>query len=234
MQCCLPTPPHTGCSLLVLLVAASACGLAECRGLRQDVAAPAAVSANNQQLPRLVIGRVKASVVNTYAWSIQRQATASGIALTADGVSRKQLGHTLSYTRSLASTAYKLEGVASITNPSGQGSITLLSVDIVLGSRVMQVECEGTALPGSPYELPPAGVLECAFAQTWDANPPGVDSVSGYVETSFGRAPAAEGAVAFSFRDCGKPAADGSASACALVERGACVSVTDGSNIISK
>jgi hypothetical protein len=41
---------------------------------------------------RLNVGKVKASVVNTYSWSIERQTSASGVAVTADGYSRKQLG----------------------------------------------------------------------------------------------------------------------------------------------
>lgn len=41
---------------------------------------------------RLNIGQVRATQVNTYSWTIQRQSSASGVAVTADGYSRKQMG----------------------------------------------------------------------------------------------------------------------------------------------
>lgn len=48
---------------------------------------------------RLSIGKVIAAQVNTYSWTIQRQSSASGVALTADGYSRKQMGEQCSQRR---------------------------------------------------------------------------------------------------------------------------------------
>jgi hypothetical protein len=150
-------------------------------------------------------------------------------------------GYTLTFLRSLSRVQYRLEGAAFITNPSGQGSATLLGVTLVLGSREVSLACRG--MPGAAYELGPAEVLECPFAQTWDTDmPPGLDAVGGFVQTSFGRAPAAGGAVPFTFSGCGgsqqgagAAAADrGGTSTCSLEQVAPCVSVTDGSVLFNK
>lgn len=41
---------------------------------------------------RVIVGKVKATVTNTYSWTIERQSTASGVAVSADAYNRKQLG----------------------------------------------------------------------------------------------------------------------------------------------
>lgn len=197
-------------------------------------APPAA--AVSRELPRLVIGRVRTSVINTYSWSISREASAGGVAVTADGYSRRQLGHALSFRRSLASSRFRLEGVASITNPSGSSPLLLTSVTLLLGSKEVPMSCKG--MPATQFALGAASVVECAFSQTWDAAP-GIDTLSGYVTTPNGRS-VAEAPAAITWRDCGAngaPAApaDGSMWApCSVVERAACVTVTDGSTIVNK
>jgi hypothetical protein len=39
-----------------------------------------------------VLGRVRAVVRNTYTWSIERQSSATSVAVIADGYNRQQLG----------------------------------------------------------------------------------------------------------------------------------------------
>lgn len=143
-------------------------------------------------------------------------------------------GYTLTFLRSLSKTEYRLNGVITVTNPSGQGTAGLISVLLVLGSREVNVACQGMPADQQPYTLQPATVIECPFSQTWGTEP-GTDTVSAYVQTSFGRAQAVA-PVAFAFRQCGAAAADGSSlwAPCEVVERAACVSVTDGSYIVNK
>lgn len=43
-------------------------------------------------LCRLNIGKVQVTLANSYGWSISRQSSATSVAVTADGYSRKQLG----------------------------------------------------------------------------------------------------------------------------------------------
>lgn len=182
-------------------------------------------------LPKLVVGRVKATVTNTYSWTIQRQSTASGVAVLADGYSRKQLGYSLTFTRTLQKTEYRLEGVAAITSQSA-GSTPLLSVNIIADGKEVQAPCQG--MPASRYDLPPGMVVECPFAVAWTEDP-GAATVSGYIQTTFGRAPAAGSPVPYSFTSCGSASGDGnSAASCTVVENVACVSVTDGAFIINK
>jgi hypothetical protein len=89
-------------------------------------------------------------------------------------------------------------------------------------------------MPAVPYELPPAGVIECPFIVTWQSDP-GADVISGFVQTSFGRAAATSAPVAYNFADCGSSSGDGEKVAtCSVVEHAACVSVTDGSYIVNK
>lgn len=144
-------------------------------------------------------------------------------------------GYQLTFTRTLQTSLFRLDGVAAVTNPSAQGSATLLSVIILAGGRELQVPCQG--MPAAPFELQPAALIECPFTVTWDSNP-GADSVSGYVQTAFGRATAATAPVTYDFSACagggGGGGGDGSAAACTVQELGACVSVTDGSYIVNK
>lgn len=147
-------------------------------------------------------------------------------------------GYSLTYTRTLQKQQFKLEGVAAITNPSGQGTASLLSLNIVVGGREVQPVCQG--MPAVGYTLQPAAVIECSFAVTWDSLPAG-DVISGYVETSFGRAAATTAPIAYSFDNCGGSSTGSSSNTggaapavCVLQEVAACVSVTDGSYIINK
>jgi hypothetical protein len=43
-------------------------------------------------LPKFFISNVKASLATTYTWSVTRDASASGVAVTANGYDRKQIG----------------------------------------------------------------------------------------------------------------------------------------------
>lgn len=125
-----------------------------------------------------------------------------------------------------------MEGVAAITNPSGVGSASLLSVSILVAGREVTPPCQG--MPEAPYELQPAGVIECPFVLTWEAAP-AADVVSGFVQTSFGRATATSVPVSYDFENCGSGTGDGEKVAtCSVTENAACVSVTDGSYIVNK
>lgn len=143
-------------------------------------------------------------------------------------------GYTLTFTRTLTKTEYRLEGIATIAG-QGTGSATLLSLQIIAGGREVQPVCQG--MPASRYELLPGALIECAFVVTWSADP-GTDIVSGYVQTSFGRAPATGAPVPYSFSNCGGSGdgsgSSGTAAPCSVVETGACVSVTDGAYIVNK
>jgi hypothetical protein len=147
-------------------------------------------------------------------------------------------GYQLTFTRTLQKSLFRLDGVAAIANPSGQGYATLQSVNILAGGRELQVPCLG--MPAAPFQLQSSAVIECPFTLSWDSNP-GADSVSGYVQTAFGRAAAATAPLAYDFAACGSSssggdgsAAEATAVACTVQEQGACVSVTDGSYIVNK
>jgi hypothetical protein len=89
-------------------------------------------------------------------------------------------------------------------------------------------------MPITRFELQPAAVIECPFLITWDRDP-GANSVSGYVQTSFGRATAASAPIPYDYSNCGSGSGDGNTAAmCTVQEQGACVSVTDGSYIVNK
>lgn len=140
-------------------------------------------------------------------------------------------GYSLTFTRTLQKTEYRLEGVAAITSQSA-GSTPLLSVNIIADGKEVQAPCQG--MPASRYDLPPGMVVECPFAVAWTEDP-GAATVSGYIQTTFGRAPAAGSPVPYSFTSCGSASGDGnSAASCTVVENVACVSVTDGAFIINK
>lgn len=227
-------------SLLLVFLLATPGRASSSHSWRRELLQAQFQSAKNRELPRLNIGKVKATQVNTYSWSIQRQSSASGVAVTADGYSRTQMGYQLTFTRTLQKSLFRIDGVAAITNPSGQGYATLQSVNILAGGRELQVPCLG--MPAAPFQLQPFDVIECPFTLSWDSNP-GADSVSGYVQTAFGRAAAATAPLAYDFSACGSSSSsssgDGSAAevtavACTVQEQGACVSVTDGSYIVNK